>query len=109
MTIKALRAAGIFVVAAIGCSAQTARTASVTPGSIPPQRPATDIHCSTHASLRMATVAPRGTSVHRALQAMGQKWKQCGVDLTIYTGGEMSGEAEYRAANECGADSDRHA
>jgi len=94
MTMKALRTTGICLVAAIGCSAQTTRTASVTPDSMPAPRPPTDGNCSTHAVLRMATVAPRGTSVHRALQAMGQRWKQCGVDLTIYTGGEMSGEAD---------------
>ena len=47
--------------------------------------------------VRLATLAPKGTSLHQALLAMGQKWRLApggGVDLTIYTDGTMGGEAD---------------
>jgi len=45
--------------------------------------------------IRMATLAPKGSSFHQSLQIMGQKWRQApeeGAILTIYTDGTMGGE-----------------
>lgn len=44
--------------------------------------------------VRLATLAPKGTSLHQALIAMGEKWRRSGVELTIYTDGTMGGEAD---------------
>ena len=47
--------------------------------------------------IRIATLAPKGTSIHQALQVMGEKWKQASggsVELTIFTDGTMGGEAD---------------
>ncbi|MCJ7501164.1 TRAP transporter substrate-binding protein DctP [bacterium] len=47
--------------------------------------------------IRMATLAPKGSSFHQSLQMMGQKWREApggGVTLTIYTDGTMGGEAD---------------
>src|SRR5438270_3239411 len=47
--------------------------------------------------MRMATLAPKGTSYHHLLQQMGEQWKQApggGVNLTLYTDGTMGGEAD---------------
>src|SRR5438270_11653184 len=47
--------------------------------------------------MRMATLAPKGTSYHHLLQQMGDQWKQApngGVTLTLYTDGTMGGEAD---------------
>lgn len=45
--------------------------------------------------VRLATLAPRGTVYHQALQAMGEKWSKApgGVTLTVYTDGNMGNEA----------------
>src|ERR1043166_8785131 len=46
--------------------------------------------------LRLATAAPRGTSLHQALLEMRQKWLQApagGSALTIYSDGVQGGEA----------------
>lgn len=48
-------------------------------------------------TVRLATVMPSGTSYHRALQQMGQAWRQApggGVPLTVYAGSSMGGEAD---------------
>ncbi|MBI4026004.1 MAG: TRAP transporter substrate-binding protein DctP, partial [Verrucomicrobia bacterium] len=48
------------------------------------------------ARVKLATLAPRGTSFHQTLQTMGEKWRQSpggGVALTIYPDGTMGGEA----------------
>ncbi|MBI5365103.1 MAG: TRAP transporter substrate-binding protein DctP [Planctomycetes bacterium] len=46
--------------------------------------------------LRLATIAPKDSSVHRALQEMGEAWK--GIDppmkLLIHSDGSMGGEAD---------------
>jgi TRAP-type C4-dicarboxylate transport system substrate-binding protein len=45
----------------------------------------------------MATLAPKGTSVHQALLAMGEKWRQApggGAALTVYTDGSMGDEPD---------------
>ncbi len=47
--------------------------------------------------LKLATAAPRGTSLHQALLEMRQKWLQApagGVTLTIYPDGVQGGEAD---------------
>jgi len=47
--------------------------------------------------IRMATLAPKGSSFHQSLQMMGQKWRQApggGATLTIYTDGTMGGESD---------------
>ena len=47
--------------------------------------------------VKLATIAPKGTSLHQVLQGMGEKWRRApggGVALTIYTDGTMGGEAE---------------
>jgi TRAP-type C4-dicarboxylate transport system substrate-binding protein len=47
--------------------------------------------------VRLGTLAPKGSSYYRHLQAMGEKWRQApggGVALTIYPDGTMGGEAE---------------
>ncbi len=47
--------------------------------------------------IRLATLAPKGSSFHHALLAMAEQWRQApggGVALTIYTDGTMGGEAD---------------
>jgi TRAP-type C4-dicarboxylate transport system substrate-binding protein len=47
--------------------------------------------------VKLATLAPKGSSIHQILQAMGEEWRQApggGVPLTVYTDGTMGGEAE---------------
>jgi TRAP-type C4-dicarboxylate transport system substrate-binding protein len=47
--------------------------------------------------LRLATLAPRGTSYHKSLMLMGEKWRQAtggSVRLTIFPGGTQGGEAD---------------
>jgi TRAP-type C4-dicarboxylate transport system substrate-binding protein len=43
--------------------------------------------------IKLATLAPRGSSYHKALLEMGQKWRQYGVALTIYADGVQGGES----------------
>ncbi|MBI3848765.1 MAG: TRAP transporter substrate-binding protein DctP [Verrucomicrobia bacterium] len=48
-------------------------------------------------NLRLGTLAPNGTSYHKSLQAMGEKWKEASggvVKLTIFPGGTQGGEAD---------------
>ena len=48
-------------------------------------------------NLRLGTLAPAGTSYHKSLLAMGEKWRQASagaVRLTIYPGGTQGGEAD---------------
>lgn len=45
--------------------------------------------------IRMATLAPKGSSFHQSLQIMGDKWRDApggGASLTIYTDGTMGSE-----------------
>jgi len=50
----------------------------------------------TPARIRLASVVPRGSSIHQALLAMGDEWRKApgGPSLTIYPDGQMGGEAE---------------
>ena len=48
-------------------------------------------------TLRLGTLAPRGTSYHKSLLAMGEKWRQVtggAVRLTIFPDGTQGGEAD---------------
>jgi TRAP-type C4-dicarboxylate transport system substrate-binding protein len=52
---------------------------------------------SAQTRVRLATLAPRGTVYHQALQAMAEKWRSAphgGVALTIYTDGTMGTEPD---------------
>lgn len=47
--------------------------------------------------VKLATLAPKGTTFHQELLAMGEKWAKApggGVKLTIYTDGTQGGEAD---------------
>jgi len=47
--------------------------------------------------LRLATLAPKGSSLHKSLQAMGEAWRngpEGGPKLIIYPDGTMGGEGE---------------
>ena len=47
--------------------------------------------------VKLATLAPRGSSFHKTLMAMGEKWRSApggGVALTVYPDGAMGGEAD---------------
>lgn len=47
--------------------------------------------------LKLGTLAPAGTSYHKSLQAMGEKWRKASggsVQLTIFPGGTQGGEAD---------------
>lgn len=49
------------------------------------------------ARVKLATLAPKGTSFHLILQEMGQAWRDApdgGVRLTIFTDGTMGGEGD---------------
>ena len=49
------------------------------------------------ARVRLATLAPKGSSYHQILLAMGEKWRQApggGASLTIFADGSMGGEAD---------------
>ena len=48
-------------------------------------------------TLKLGTLAPGGTSYHKSLQAMGEKWRQASggaVRLTIFPDGTQGGEAD---------------
>ncbi|MDB6125389.1 MAG: C4-dicarboxylate-binding periplasmic protein [Pedosphaera sp.] len=47
--------------------------------------------------LKLGTLAPAGTSYHKSLQAMGEKWRKVSngmVQLTIFPGGTQGGEPD---------------
>lgn len=47
--------------------------------------------------LRLATLAPKGSSLHKSLQSMGEAWRgapEGGIKLVIYPDGTMGGEGE---------------
>ena len=49
------------------------------------------------AKIKLATLAPKDSSFHKSLQAMGEKWRQSSggaVTLTIFTDGTQGGEAD---------------
>lgn len=47
-------------------------------------------------TVKLATLAPQGTSLHRAMLTMGEKWRKApggGVQLVVYPGGHLGSEA----------------
>jgi TRAP-type C4-dicarboxylate transport system substrate-binding protein len=47
--------------------------------------------------IRLGTLAPKGSTYHRALQEMGEKWRQAqgaGSTFTVFTDGTQGGEAD---------------
>src|SRR5213594_3023167 len=48
-------------------------------------------------NLKLGTLAPRGTSYHKSLLSMGEKWRQAtggAVRLTVFPDGTQGGEAD---------------
>src|SRR5262252_7068833 len=48
-------------------------------------------------SIKLATIAPQGTSPHRALLNMREKWQKASggkVEVKVYAGGSQGGEAD---------------
>lgn len=45
-------------------------------------------------TIRLATLAPSRTSMHKSLEKMGAEWKKAGVRLQIFTDGKMGGESQ---------------
>ena len=55
------------------------------------------LQAQTPGRIRLATLAPKGSSYHQILMAMGEKWRQGpggGASLTIFADGSMGGEAD---------------
>lgn len=80
------RRAGRFLAPA---AASAALLFGAPPGAAPPAKPA--------AKVKLATLAPRGSSFHQILLSMGEKWRVApggGVALTVYPDGAMGGEAD---------------
>ena len=81
--LKGTKCSALFVVVAVAVIAGLGTTAS--------------LNAQAPTRIRLATIAPKGTSLHQALQTMGEKWRQASggaVELAIYTDGTMGGEAE---------------
>ncbi len=55
--------------------------------------------------IKLATILPRGTSTHQAILQTAAKWRDAGVNTTIYTDGVMA--AKPRAYAACGSTSCR--
>jgi len=58
---------------------------------------ATWLQAQAPSRIRLATLAPKGSSYYQILQAMGEKWRQApggGASLTIFADGSMGGEAD---------------
>src|SRR3954471_21580189 len=54
-------------------------------------------HPQEAAKIRLGTLAPRGTSWHRSLLEMGEKWRNAqggGASFIVYTDGSQGGEAD---------------
>lgn len=71
-----LVAVGLAVAVALGCGSRSALAAP---------------------KLKLGTLAPVGTSYHKSLMAMGETWRKDSagaVDLNVFAGGKLGGEAE---------------
>jgi TRAP-type C4-dicarboxylate transport system substrate-binding protein len=58
---------------------------------------ATALTASAATRLKLGTLAPVGTSYHKSLMTMGESWRKDSsgaVDLVIFAGGKLGGEAE---------------
>jgi TRAP-type C4-dicarboxylate transport system substrate-binding protein len=57
-------------------------------------------------TLRLGTLAPEGTSYHKSLLEMREKWRKApggGVELKIYAGGKLGGDAKMVSQMRLGA------
>lgn len=54
-------------------------------------------------TVKLGTVAPRDSSYHKILLQMGQAWRGSGVELKVYPGGVLGGEAEMVRRMKTGA------
>src|SRR6266571_2595802 len=57
-------------------------------------------------NVTLGTLAPEGTSYHRSLLEMREQWRKApagGVNLRIYAGGKMGGEAKMVSQMRLGA------
>jgi TRAP-type C4-dicarboxylate transport system substrate-binding protein len=55
------------------------------------------LHAATPIRLKLGTLAPAGTTYHKSIQAMGEKWRKASdgaVQLTIFPGGTQGSEAD---------------
>jgi TRAP-type C4-dicarboxylate transport system substrate-binding protein len=55
------------------------------------------LHAASTVRLKLGTLAPAGTTYHKSLQAMGEKWRKVSngaVQLTIFPGGTQGSEAD---------------
>src|SRR5512141_2458064 len=56
------------------------------------------VHAATQTvKLKLGTLAPAGTSYHKSLQVMGEKWRKISngaVQLTVFPGGTQGSEAD---------------
>src|SRR4051812_7707720 len=60
----------------------------------------------TPVSIKLATLAPKSTSLHQILMTMGQKWRAASggsVSLNVYTDGVMGAEAQVVRQMQVGA------
>lgn len=58
---------------------------------------AAELHAAEAAKIRLGALAPRGTTWHRGLMEMGEKWRAAegpGAQFTVYPGGSQGGEAD---------------
>ncbi len=53
--------------------------------------------------IKLGTIAPRDSSYHKILLQMGQSWRASDVELKIYPGGVLGGEAEMVRRMKTGA------
>ena len=53
--------------------------------------------------IKLGTIAPRDSSYHKILLHMGESWRASGVELKIYPGGVLGGEAEMVRRMKTGA------
>ena len=53
--------------------------------------------------IKLGTIAPRDSSYHKILLHMGEAWRASGVELKIYPGGVLGGEAEMVRRMKTGA------
>jgi TRAP-type C4-dicarboxylate transport system substrate-binding protein len=53
--------------------------------------------------IKLGTIAPRDSSYHKILLRMGESWRASGVELKIYPGGFLGGEAEMVRRMKTGA------
>jgi TRAP-type C4-dicarboxylate transport system substrate-binding protein len=55
---------------------------------------ATTLAAAPRTTIKLGTIAPKGSSFEKVLTGMGSEWAAQGVDLKIYSGGNRGGEAD---------------